>query len=250
MRDRLESLLTGLGLSDKEAKVYLANLTLGPATAQAIAAKATVNRPTTYVMIESLQNQGIISSHIQGKKRYFKAIEPEKLQLLIDRQTRRLAESATQLKQLLPAFETLLPNLKTSEEGTVAIYEGAQGINYWQDEIKKTTEEIRELVPVTKKPPKITNLETKPKAKIRRICALAEGVDIGSTQNAETRIISLKNSPFEAEVSILVDKVAITSYAMEQKVIVIIGHRIARTLGVLFDAMWDHSHNHEHESNS
>ena len=50
-----------LGLSEKEAAVYLASLELGPAPVQDISHKAKVNRATTYVMIESLMGRGLIS---------------------------------------------------------------------------------------------------------------------------------------------------------------------------------------------
>jgi len=50
--------LQKLGLSDKESKVYLASLELGPAPIAAIAKQASVNRPTTYVIIESLIKKG------------------------------------------------------------------------------------------------------------------------------------------------------------------------------------------------
>ena len=52
--DELKKELEHLGLSDKEAKVYLAALEMGPSPVQDISHKAHVNRATTYVMIESL----------------------------------------------------------------------------------------------------------------------------------------------------------------------------------------------------
>ncbi|MEY4744239.1 MAG: hypothetical protein RL272_184, partial [Candidatus Parcubacteria bacterium] len=71
MREDLAKELQKIGLSENEAKVYLAGLELGPSTAQMMAAKATVSRPTTYIMIESLIKRGLMSSFQKGKKRYF-----------------------------------------------------------------------------------------------------------------------------------------------------------------------------------
>jgi len=84
MKEQLEKDLQQIGLSEKEAKVYLASLELGPSTAQTIAAKATVNRPTTYVMIESLIKRGLMSSFQKGKKRFFVAGKPTQLLYLLD----------------------------------------------------------------------------------------------------------------------------------------------------------------------
>ena len=53
-----EKELQDLGLSEKEAKVYLTALEMGAETAQNIAKKANVNRATTYVQIDSLKAKG------------------------------------------------------------------------------------------------------------------------------------------------------------------------------------------------
>jgi amidophosphoribosyltransferase len=53
--------LKNLGLSDNEAKVYLSMLELGPSSVLEISAKAGVNRPTTYVQIETLKKMGLVS---------------------------------------------------------------------------------------------------------------------------------------------------------------------------------------------
>jgi len=53
--------LKHIGLSNNEAKVYLAMLELGPSPVLDIAAKAAINRPTTYVQIELLKKKGLVS---------------------------------------------------------------------------------------------------------------------------------------------------------------------------------------------
>ena len=67
--DELKKELEHLGLSDKEARVYLAALEMGPSPVQDISHKAHVNRATTYVMIESLAARGLMSTFQKGKKR-------------------------------------------------------------------------------------------------------------------------------------------------------------------------------------
>ena len=71
--------LQAVGLQEKEAKVYLAALELGKGTAQQIAIKAELKRPTTYVIMEELMRQGLVSSFYEGKKQYFVAENPERL---------------------------------------------------------------------------------------------------------------------------------------------------------------------------
>jgi sugar-specific transcriptional regulator TrmB len=73
-----------LDLSEKEAKVYIASLELGLSTIQEIAGKSQISRSTTYEVIESLMEKGLMSALTKGKKKYFSAESPEKLMSLID----------------------------------------------------------------------------------------------------------------------------------------------------------------------
>ncbi len=75
----LDQQLRKIGLSDKEAKVYLAALELGKATVQEIAVKANVNRTTTYVAIEGLTEKELMSEYLENHKRFFIAEDPSKL---------------------------------------------------------------------------------------------------------------------------------------------------------------------------
>lgn len=51
--------LKHIGLSENEAKVYLAMLELGPSPMLEIAAKAGINRPTAYAQLEALKKGGL-----------------------------------------------------------------------------------------------------------------------------------------------------------------------------------------------
>ena len=50
--------LQDMGLSEKEAKIYLASLEIGRATADQLAKQAKIVRSTTYVQLESLMKKG------------------------------------------------------------------------------------------------------------------------------------------------------------------------------------------------
>ncbi len=56
----LDRELSALGLSQKEATVYVALLELGTASVQAIARRADLVRPTTYVILEALTKKGLV----------------------------------------------------------------------------------------------------------------------------------------------------------------------------------------------
>ncbi|EKE21958.1 MAG: Transcriptional regulator, TrmB [uncultured bacterium] len=69
--------LENLGLSEKEAKVYLALLELGQASAYKVAQKAGVKKPTTYVLLDDLMKKELVLKLPGVKKQMFVAKSPE-----------------------------------------------------------------------------------------------------------------------------------------------------------------------------
>lgn len=71
--------LIEFGLSEKEAKVYLATLELGEGSVQAIAAQAGIHRVSTYDLLENLRAKGFVFEAQQGKRRIIRPVEPEQV---------------------------------------------------------------------------------------------------------------------------------------------------------------------------
>ena len=74
----INEVLNNIGLNQKEASVYLALLELGTATVHPIATKANIKRPTTYLILEDLQQKGMVSVIPREKKVMYTAESPEK----------------------------------------------------------------------------------------------------------------------------------------------------------------------------
>jgi sugar-specific transcriptional regulator TrmB len=126
MDEQLIKSLADLGLSQKEARVYLANLLLGPATVQNLAEFAGIKRVTAYVILESLISLGLASQTTQGKKTFFHAEEPANLQRLLAKKEQQVKEQKHQLEEILPQLKTMrsLP----SDSPTVKFYDSKEGI--------------------------------------------------------------------------------------------------------------------------
>lgn len=138
----MQEALLKLGLSQKEARVYLSTLELGEDTVQNIAKKAQVNRVTTYVILEKLMGLGLVSTIERGKKRVFIAENPDELVNIledqkqeIDSRKKYLDEVMTQLKAIYNAQQKK-PNLR--------YFEGADGLEaldrYGYDQFKEGSE--------------------------------------------------------------------------------------------------------------
>lgn len=118
--------LKDIGLSDKEAAVYLALLSFDKALIADISEKAGVKRPTTYVVLESLAKKGLVSEVNEGKKTYYMAEPPEKLELFVERQIHLLEENKKSLDIIVPQLKGM--RREEGEKPLVQFYEGKEGV--------------------------------------------------------------------------------------------------------------------------
>jgi sugar-specific transcriptional regulator TrmB len=111
--------LRHIGLSEKEAKVYLALLQLGRATAYSVAVKAGLKRPTTYLLLDELVKNGFAYEVPRSLKKMFEAKAPEEV-FALARERMKVAESALSSIQAL---------VRKKQGKTQALYfEGMSGL--------------------------------------------------------------------------------------------------------------------------
>ncbi len=120
--------LIQLGFSTKEARVYLALLSLGTAPATTIAHKAGINRTTSYDILDALVADKLVQSVDTEAVQQFRAEPPEAvvsfLQQKIKRTQQKLAEARKLVPQLHKSYEIAKKtNTRTfkSSEATVVI---------------------------------------------------------------------------------------------------------------------------------
>lgn len=75
----IQEALQTTGLNDKEARVYVALLSLGESTAYVIADRASLKKPTTYVILDQLIKKGAVRQIPRVKKARYTAVPPEEL---------------------------------------------------------------------------------------------------------------------------------------------------------------------------
>jgi sugar-specific transcriptional regulator TrmB len=76
---RLTKLVEKLGFTDKEARVYLALVELGEGPVSEVSSAAKVKHSTTYLVLESLEEQGLVRQNRLHKKLVYIAEPPNKL---------------------------------------------------------------------------------------------------------------------------------------------------------------------------
>ncbi len=111
--------LRNIGLSEKEARVYLALLELNESSAYAIAEKAKIKRPTTYVILDELMKKGLVNKIPKVKKRSFIAKSPD---VFFREQEQKVIQSKAILPELMQIGGNKQRKIKT------VYYEGIKGI--------------------------------------------------------------------------------------------------------------------------
>ncbi|MFA6273613.1 MAG: helix-turn-helix domain-containing protein [Candidatus Paceibacterota bacterium] len=125
MTTELIKSLEKLGLSDKEAKIYVAGLGLSKFSVMAISEKTGIKRPTCYLILEELKTKGLITTFPKAKKVLYVTEHPNHL-LKSSEDNFRLA------KQLMPELQNLIGS--TSEKPILKVYAGQSGIhNIFED---------------------------------------------------------------------------------------------------------------------
>lgn len=110
--------LQNIGLSDKEAKVYLTLLQLGPSNPYKIAKHSGLKRPTAYIIAEELIKKNFIVQS-PGEKHTYIARSPESL---FEESEKKISDS----KKVLPELNALKGGV--GDRPTVLYFEGVEGV--------------------------------------------------------------------------------------------------------------------------
>lgn len=121
-----EILTDNLGLSEKEAAVYLAVLELGESTVQPIAHRSGIKRTSIYYFIDHLVELGLIDVAVIRNRKHFKARSPEYLSVL---QEQRLKEVQAAIPQFMSIFNT------SATKPKISYYEGPEQVQQimWEE---------------------------------------------------------------------------------------------------------------------
>lgn len=239
----LINVLRKLGITKKEAKIYLAAVELGGSTVAKIAEKAGVNRVTTYSVLEKLMERGMLHSIMRASVRYFDAVEPN----IIAHEWERRVQS---LKKALPLFRRLRGEVNLPH---VQYFEGISGIqSLYALTLQSKTEilnyansrEIRKFWPLYDS--EYVAERVARKIFLRGIAPLDEyGLEVQRADRKncrEIRLVPAKKFTFTNEINIWDDKVAISSFRDTPPIGVLIESvEIANTQRDIFRMAWEYA---------
>jgi HTH-type transcriptional regulator, sugar sensing transcriptional regulator len=96
--------IQNLGLTEKEAKLYLTSLRLGPSSMQTLAAKARIDRGTAYHVAMTLEGKGLFQQIVNGKRPLFGVTTPGELYSYVEFRKR---EADQQFETMQAMYEDL-----------------------------------------------------------------------------------------------------------------------------------------------
>ena len=240
------TILRKAGLTESQAKGYLALIEHGSLSPVELAEMTGETRTNGYMICEKLESLGLATKK-DGKKAVYMPESPTRLkQLLINRQ-KRLKEADTQLAGILP---TLLSTyrLATDKPGTIYL-EGTDSLKRVYDDIIQTGETIH-IFPSSydRDDPETAAMID---SQIKRQRAANIKTEVLLRQDIFDQLSDTDNSLFEArpttlgaldaQIIIYGDNIAITTFRSGVVTTIITSTPIADTFRQLFANQWDHS---------
>ncbi len=245
--------LKKLGLSEKEAKVYVAALELGAQTAQLIARKANVNRATTYVILQGLIAKGLASTITQGKKSLFAAEAPEQLDHLLRKREEDIFEHRRDLEKMIPELRALYNRAEGKPK--VRFFEGYEGIRSMVEEVTRNLPRgtgMVEFLALDEALAAFPNYEAlvtfhllKRRLTARVIYTHQGGPQKGMDDPDEQRrakFVDRAQYPFASTILVIpeVHRVVVSTYRRGYFGVIIENAELAGTLQSIFAFFWDH----------
>ena len=226
----VESILQDYGLSDKEIKVYLSLLQAGISSVNRISNKSQIQRTTTYDVLKSLKEKGLVSFVTKDKKTFFEAVHPSKLISI-------LKEKQNKINKILPYLVKIRET--AVEKPKVTLYEGKTGLISILEDIINTK---KDFLCYTSKNELLKILEYYfPNFIKRRIKAGIKAKLILNEKPIADELTEYKivDKKFNTATWIYGNKVAILSLTKQEPIgIVIENKEIADTQRIVFDLMW------------
>src|SRR3989344_5510052 len=248
MKDTNEQIklnLQSFGFSEKEAVVYIALLELGKGTVRQISSKAGINRTTSYDILGSLSNKGLVSvSGKEPKSEY--AVEPPEA---ITTYLKKVAEEAT---ERIKKSEAVLPELELlhakQNRPRIRFYEGKEGLERVYEDTLTSSEPIRAYATIDDMHNALPNYfpeyykrRAGNNISIRAIVPeTPSGRERKTHDEEEKRQIAFVPADkyyFSPEINIYDDKVMIASWR-EKLGIIIESHEIADAMKKIYELAW------------
>lgn len=240
--EELEYELKTIGLTENEAKIYLANLELGKASVLEIANFAEMKRPTVYLNLYTLQEKGVVREIKQNGKSRYVAENPK---IVIQRQKNKIEQLEKTLPQLMGIAS------KSEGKPKVRYYEGKDGIiNIYEDNLLEpkgsellaftSAEDLHNIVGDYMS----QHIERRVRRGIRARTIVTNYKKFpkhfvnAKKELRQMRALKPEDFPFRGEINIYGSKVSVISLKDEIIGLIIESQQVANNMRAIFELAW------------
>lgn len=248
-----EKLLRKLGLSEKEAQVWLMSLKLGAQPASVIAKKVELKRVTVFVILSGLVEKGLATKSPKGGTTWFQVLGTEALVEFLEREEK---EGRSKLKRQKRELEKNLDLLKR-EEGVktvkpkIRFFEGKKGMREAFLETLKVEEDeavrgignfdaanemLKDVFPDYFDQKKKLRVKTKGIAPATPLAL--ERVQKDEDEMRELKLVRDEKWQFRGHMELWDDKVLLLSY-QDKMATLIENEEISGLMKNMFDMIWE-----------
>lgn len=245
LQSETEKILLDTGFSEKEIAVYVALLSLGKGIVTKISRTASVSRTTTYDVLDSLVERGLVRVSGKEPKQEYVAEEPEKLERLVQEEIENKKVILNKIKDIVPELRSVH---KEGERPKIKFYEGLDGLIEVYDDTLTAKEPIVAYASYEDMEPLIPKyFESYYKRRVKNNI-FARGI-VPETPMAiehkrkdeeemrELTLIPKDKFNFTPDIEIYDNKVMIASWR-EKLGIIIESHEIADAMKKIFELAW------------
>ena len=235
--------LLKIGLTEGEAKVYLALSELGSSTVGPIVKKSKVAYSNIYDILNRLIEKGIVSFIVKNKTKHFQAASPSNLIQYLDKKQEQISQEKEALKKILPDLEKL-QEIKSKQEAEIFI--GKKGLRTAYEKLCKgasKNDEILFFYIHKEKYGEESNLfynsivDIVSGTKNRGICNV-EYKGSWFTKKSKHLTMRFSNLPLPGNIDIINDKILLVSWGENIFSVLIHSKSLADNLRTYFNEMW------------
>ncbi len=236
----IKAVLTDLGLSETEARVYLSMLHLGPGSVQNIAKRAKVSRTAAYDLIEGLQKKGLASTFQEGKKTMFSAEDPGQLESYFKTRISTMKGTLGTLGRLVPELRVM----HGSDRPRVRFYSGEEGVRALFRDVESL--DVKEFIEIADADAVYEVIDEKLLLELRsregfkkiHIRSLAKSAPRNTKTRSEIRVLHEDSEAFHGNMWVYRNRVAFVSLHGSIEVVILENEIFAQTMRVLFEQAW------------
>lgn len=229
--------LRKLGLTEREAKIYLASLELIQATAYEIAKKVNTSRPTVYRVLKGLEKKKLVSQNKKGKKTYFTASSPEELLGMLKMKRREAEEQEREFLRIISILQT---KYSAKNKCKIKVHKGPKSHKGLLEILSTTPSKEIKVIFFGSKAVNLKSEYTKINNRLRKIKVkelyFGDIISKNSSKYIQQKTLGATPSPDSIMTIVITDKVIVLRKNMG---LYIENENIKDVFDIMFSTMWN-----------